>query len=108
MDEYLEKYSEDYDVDIETVIKTIKIANTFDIWYPENPKAKRTWQEALEDFKEYYVNSAQSGYEYLHDFTGIENPHVYHDENIADCPWCAKMVKVNQEDGVITLDRFFQ
>ena len=108
LDEYLEKYSEDYDVDIETVIETIKIANTFDIWYPENPKAKRTWQEALEDFKEYYVNSAQSGYEYLHDFTGIENPHGHiHDGKLADCPWCNKMVKVFEDDGIVTLEKFF-
>jgi len=108
LDEYLEKYSEDYDVDIETVIKTIKIANTFDIWYPENPKAQRTWQEALEDFKKYYVNSAQSGYEYLHDFTGIENPHGHiHDGKLADCPWCNKMVKVLEDDGIVTLEKFF-
>ena len=108
LSEYLENYSEDYNVPIETVIETIKVANTFEIWYPENGKVPRTWNESLTDFKKYYVNSAEKGFEWLYDVTKIENPHVYHDEKIADCPWCNKMVKVLENDGIVTLERFFQ
>ena len=108
LDVYLKKYSEDYNVDISTVIETIKIANTFDIWYPENPKAKRTWNTALKEFKKYYVNSSLLGYEYLYNFTGVENPYGHiHNGKLADCPWCNKMVEVFEDNGVVTLERFF-
>ena len=108
LDVYLKKYSEDYNVDISTVIETIKIANTFDIWYPENPKAKRTWNTALKEFKKYYVNSALLGYQYLYNVTGVENPYGHiHDGKLADCPWCTEMVEVFEDNGVVTLERFF-
>ena len=108
LDVYLKKYSEDYNVDISTVIETIKIANTFDIWYPENPKAKRTWNTALKEFKKYYVNSALLGYQYLYNVTGVENPYGHiHDGKLADCPWCNEMVEVFEDNGVVTLERFF-
>jgi len=107
LSEYLKNYPNDYNVSLKIVLETIKVANTFEIWYPENAKAQRTWNESLTDFKKYYVNSAEKGFEWLYDFTQIENPHVYHNEKLADCPWCNQMVKVFEENGIVTLERFF-
>lgn len=74
LDNYLRYYSEDYNVDIQTVIETIKITNVFDIWHPSNAKAKRTWEESLVEFEKDYVNTYQKGYDYLYQFTGVEKP----------------------------------
>ena len=74
LDNYLRYYPEDYGVDIDTVIETIKISNTFDIWHPSNDKAKRTWEESLVEFEKDYVNTYQKGYDYLYQFTGVEKP----------------------------------
>ena len=69
---------------------------------------QRTWQDALKEFRNYYVNSAKAGYEYLYNFTGIENSNGHiHDGKLADCPWCNKMVKVFEDDGIVTLEKFF-
>ena len=112
LDNYLDNYIKDYDVPIETVIETIKIANTFDIWYPENHKAKRTWNTALKEFKEYYVNSSMVGYEYLHDITGVKpevcSKHLVDNEVNHICPYCGRNINVDlDENGNVTLDRFF-
>ena len=114
LDNYLKYYPKDYNVDIETVIETIKIANVFDIWHPTNGKAKRTWEESLIEFQKDYVNSAKDGYQYLHDFTGIENNIIPIDlEIMVECPCDGKKFKVNVnkeiEDwkGDGTLDAFF-
>ena len=109
---YLDEYPDDYGVPIETVIETLKIANTFDIWYPHNPKSKKTWEESLIVFNDLYVNSAEVGIDWIYDYVGLENPSkkcVKHNELLADCPWCSKLVKINKrDDGIITLDKFFQ
>ena len=112
LENYLDNYGKDYDVPIETVIETIKIANTFDIWYPENLKAKRTWNTALKEFKEYYVNSSIAGYEYLHDITGVKPEgclkHLVDNEFNHICPYCGKDIDTKiDENGNVTLDRFF-
>ena len=109
---YLDEYPDDYGVPIETVIETLKIANTFDIWYPHNPKSKKTWEESLIVFNDLYVNSAEVGIDWIYDYVGLENPSkkcAKHDELLTDCPWCSKLVKINtRDDGIITLDKFFQ
>ena len=52
LDNYLKYYSEDYNVDIETVLETIKVSNVFDIWHPTNGKAKELGKNLLLSFKE--------------------------------------------------------
>jgi hypothetical protein len=97
---YLENYSKDYDVDMDTVVKTIKIANIFDIWYPENPKAKRTWKDSLEEFRELYVNSVANGYEYLQQYEVDQKPvlsssvtYVPDSDVSPICPYCGKLIE---------------
>ena len=114
LDNYLKYYSEDYKVDIETVIETIKISNVFDIWHPTNGKAKRTWEESLDEFQRDYVNSAQDGCKYLYDFTGVKMPqynsydHV-NNEILLNCPHCGSSIEEKISEWVTsgTLDRFF-
>ena len=115
LDNYLKYYSEDCNVDIETVIETIKVANVFDIWHPTNGKAKRTWEESLDEFQRDYVNTSKEGFDYLHEFTGVEKPNLkpINLEIEVECPCDGSkfMVNVNKEvedwrgDG--TLDAFF-
>jgi hypothetical protein len=114
LDNYLKYYPEDYNVDVETVVEAIKIANVFDIWHPTNGKAKRTWEESLIEFQKDYVNSVKDGYQYLHDFTGIEDNIIpINLEIMIECPCDGKKFKVNVnkqiEDwkGDGTLDAFF-
>lgn len=114
LDNYLKYYPGDYNVDVETVVEAIKIANVFDIWHPTNGKAKRTWEESLIEFQKDYVNSAKDGYQYLHDFTGIEDNIIpINLEIMVECPCDGKKFKVNVnkeiEDwkGDGTLDAFF-
>jgi len=114
LDNYLKYYSGDYNVDVETVVEAIKIANVFDIWHPTNGKAKRTWEESLIEFQKDYVNSAKDGYQYLHDFTGIEDNIIpINLEIMVECPCDGKkfMINVNKEiedwKGDGTLDAFF-
>ena len=115
LDNYLMHYPEDYGVDINTVLETIMVSNVFDIWHPTNGKAKRTWEESLFEFQKDYVNSAEEGYEYLYEFTGIEKP-LMNDINLeieVECPCDGSkfMVNVNKEvedwKGNGTLDAFF-
>ena len=109
---YLDEYPSDYDVPIKTVIETLEIANTFDIWYPDNPKSHRTWEESLTEFEDRYVNTLDVAINWIYDYVGLENPNkkcLTHNELLADCPWCNKLVKINKrDDGIITLDKFFQ
>jgi len=115
LDNYLKYYSEDYNVDIETVIETIKVANVFDIWHPTNRKAKRTWEESLDEFQRDYVNTSKEGFDYLHEFTGVEKPNLkpINLEIEVECPCDGSkfMVNVNKEvedwRGNGTLDAFF-
>lgn len=112
---YITHYPKDYSVDIETVLKTIKISNIFDIWYPENPKAKRTWKDSLKEFRKLYVNSVIFGYNYLHEFTGIKKPELLED-SLSDtvktpliCPHCGESIDKRVKEWVFdgTLNSFF-
>lgn len=114
LDNYLKYYPEDYKVDIETVIETIKISNVFDIWHPTNGKAKRTWEESLIEFERDYVNTTREGFDYLHEFTGVEKPqcnsHIrVNDEIPLNCPYCGSSIeeKITEWATSGTLDRFF-
>ena len=112
LSEYLENYPDDYNVSPEIVVETIKVANTFEIWYPENGKVPRTWNESLTDFKKYYVNSAEEGFEWLYNFSEVEKPplcsHKIDGEILVNCPWCGKNINAQiDENGTVTLDRFF-
>ena len=114
LDNYLKYYSEDYNVDIETVLETIKVANVFDIWHPTNGKAKRTWEESLVEFQRDYENTSEEGFTYLHEFTGIEKPqcnlHINADnETPLNCPYCGSSIKEKISEWATsgTLDRFF-
>tara|TARA_R110001592_G_scaffold84976_1_gene251027 strand:+ start:456 stop:2153 length:1698 start_codon:yes stop_codon:yes gene_type:complete len=115
LDNYLKHYPEDYNVDVEKVVETIKIANVFDIWHPSNGKAKRTWEESLIEFQRDYVNSVQDGYDYLYEFSGVEKPNLEPTnlEIEVECPCDGSkfMVNVNKEiqdwKGDGTLDKFF-
>jgi hypothetical protein len=107
LDNYLKYYSGDYNVDVETVVETIKIANVFDIWHPTNGKAKRTWEESLIEFQKDYVNNAKDGYQYLHDFTGIESVLPLPGELL--CPHCGNPVYYSRDKtGDGTLLPFFE
>lgn len=113
LDNYLQYYSEDYNVDIKTIIKTIKIANVFDIWHPTNGKAKRTWEESLDEFEECYVNTSKKGYDYLYKFSGLENPicaEMPIDNEISlNCPFCGESIekKIGEWATSGSLDKFF-
>ncbi len=72
--EYILGYSEKYGIPIDIVVETIKVANTFDIWYPSNDKVQRTWEDSIVDFKKDYVNMKDIGYEYLDQFIDVEKP----------------------------------
>lgn len=105
---YLENYSKDYGVDMDTVIKTIKIANIFDIWYPENPKAKRTWKDSLQEFRELYVNSVVNGYEYLQQYEEDKKPVLSSfvtylpDFDVSPvCPYCHKLIEDQIDECVM-------
>lgn len=111
---YLENYPKDYNVDIDTVIETIKICNIFDIWYPDNPKTKRTWETALFEFKESYVNSKKNGYEFLSQYGGFEKPPFQKSvisTNCEDltCPVCGSSIRKSVEEWFAdgTLNPFF-
>ena len=56
------------------VIETIKVANNFDIWYPDNTKIQRTWRESIQDFKEDYVNTIEEGHAWLDQTFGDDLP----------------------------------
>jgi hypothetical protein len=115
LDNYLKYYPKDYSVSIETVIETIKVANVFDIWHPTNGKAKRTWEQSLEEFQQDYVNTSKEGFEYLYEFTGVDKPKPkpINLEIEVECPCDGSkfMVNVNKEvndwKGDGTLDAFF-
>ena len=113
LDNYLKYYPQDYNVDIETVIETIKISNVFDIWHPSNNKAKRTWEESLEEFEKDYVNTTQKGFDYLYKFTGLEKPncinHTVNNELPLNCPYCGEFIedKISEWATSGALDKFF-
>ena len=114
---YVREYSKEYGIPVEVVIETIKTANNFDIWYPDNVKIKRTWKESIQDFKEDYVNTIEKGYDWL-DRTFINDspkisflPINLEIEVKCPCDGSKFMVNVNKEiedwKGDGTLDAFF-
>jgi hypothetical protein len=111
---YLENYPKDYNVDINTVVETIKISNIFDIWYPDNPKTKRTWETALLEFKEFYINIKDDGYEFLSQYGGFKKP-IFQQNQILNscedlkCPVCGSPLKKSIEEWFAdgTLNPFF-
>jgi len=114
LDNYLNYYSEDNNVNIETIVETIKVANVFDIWHPTNGKAKRTWEESLIEFQRDYVNTSKEGFDYLHEFTGVEKPQCnsqvqVNNELPLNCPYCGSSIeeKITEWATSGTLDRFF-
>lgn len=114
---YVREYSKEYGIPIEVVIETIKVANNFDIWYPDNPKIKRTWRESIQDFKEDYVNTIEEGHAWLNENFGYDLPEKISNpidlEVMVECPCDGSkfMVNVNKEvedwKGNGTLDAFF-
>lgn len=114
---YINEYSEEYGIPIEVVIETIKVSNNFDIWYPDNPKIKRTWRDSIQDFKDDYVNTIEEGHAWLDKIFGNDLPEqkfIPIDlEILVQCPCDGKKFKVNVnkevEDwkGDGTLDAFF-
>ena len=99
------------------VIETIKVANNFDIWYPDNTKIKRAWRESIQDFKEDYVNTIEEGHSWLDKTFGKDLPQEsflpINLEIEVECPCDGTKFKVNVnkdiEDwkGDGTLDAFF-
>ena len=120
IEEYILGYHKKYDVKIGTIKKTIKIANTFDIWIPQNDRVKRTWQESVDDFERDYVNSKEDGYRWLDTFMpdGVETMTLFElPEEVFDLsiqvPCNGKMIdvklndQINEWKGNGTLDAFF-
>ncbi len=117
--EYILGYHQKYGVKIGTIKRTIKIANTFDIWIPHNEKVKRTWQESVNDFSRDYVNSKEDGYRWLDTFIpdGVETMIPIGDPIDLDLtiqvPCNGKMIdvklndQINEWKGNGTLDAFF-
>ena len=117
LEEYLSSYPTDFDVDIETVIETIKVSNYFDVWYPKDAdsKAYDVWGDAIRDLKKHYCNSTEFGYSELHRITCTKPPitsgrflPLEIDKELL-CPHCGKSVydAVDEWRGDGTLDRFF-
>ncbi len=114
---YVKEYSKEYGIPVEVVIETIKTANNFDIWYPDNVKIKRTWKESIQDFKEDYVNTVEEGHAWL-DRTFINDfskesflPINLEVEVECPCDGSKFTINVNKEiedwKGDGTLDKFF-
>ena len=115
---YLNEYPIDFDVDIDTIIETIKVANHFDIWYPIGISTKGkiiaedVWGEAIKEHKESYANSLDDGIDYLYNVIDKPRPSkvlsVSNNENEVICPHCGEPVfpKIH-DNGRVTLDRFF-
>ncbi|MHA2239734.1 MAG: DEAD/DEAH box helicase family protein [Candidatus Hodarchaeales archaeon] len=114
---YINEYSKKYNVPVEVVIETIKVSNNFHIWYPDNPKIKRTWRESIKDFKDYYVNTIEQGHAWLDKTFINDSPKLsflpINLEVEVECPCDGSkfMVNVNKEveewKGDGTLDAFF-
>ena len=111
--EYIHGYSKKYNVSIQTIIKTIKIANTFDVWIPHNDKITRTWQVSIAHFKKDYVNSKEDGYEYLDSFLPKTEVSTLPFDLTIQVPCNGKLIDVKLNDtlkewkGDGTLDKFF-
>ena len=64
LEAYLKNYSTDFNVDIQTMVDSMRIANHWDLWYPTSYDGKTTtdtWKESLKELKDYYVNSFEEG-----------------------------------------------
>jgi len=80
---YIQKYHEEYEVPLDVIVETLKVANTFNITYPigvqervkKNYYPRDIWGTAMAVFEERYCNSATDGEKFLDDIlrsNGIE------------------------------------
>ena len=115
---YLKNYHTDFNVDPQTMVDAMGIANYWDIWYPtsyDGTDTTNTWKESLTELKESYVNSYEEGEKWMNDicpdlqFTDTFLPF---DLSI-QVPCNGKMIdvklndKLNEWKGDGTLDKFF-
>ncbi len=115
--EYLSSYPIDYNVDVDLMVETMKIANKCDIWYPVDThrKALDVWGDAVRELRESYCNSVEVGHEWLHRMTCTKPPvkssFLPLDlENDLLCPHCGKSIYnyVEEKMGDGTLMPFFE
>ena len=80
---YIQKYHKEYEVPLDVIVETLKVANTFNITYPigiqerarDDYRARDVWGTAMEVFEQRYCNSAEDGEKFLNDIlksSGIE------------------------------------
>jgi len=115
--DYLKHYPKDYDIDLDVTIDTLLTANNFSIWYPENPKAKRTWKDSLKEFNERYVNSFSEGKKWVEnkferkcDELKYVRPFFECNHELPlNCPYCGSSIEEKLTEWATsgTLDRFF-
>ena len=75
LQQYLSGYSVDHGIEPETLLKTIKVANYFDVWYPLDEERREmtfVWRDAINQLKEKYVNTLDEGIAWMNQMTGIK------------------------------------
>tara|TARA_B100000131_G_scaffold306453_1_gene333569 strand:- start:43 stop:1704 length:1662 start_codon:yes stop_codon:yes gene_type:complete len=112
--EYISSYPIDYNVDVDVMVETMKIANKFDIWYPVDThrKALDVWGDAVRELRESYCNSVNVGHEWLHRMTCTKPPLDLLPLNLDNdllCPHCGKSIYnyIEEKVGDGTLMPFF-
>jgi len=118
--DYASYYPIDYNVDVETMVETMKVSNNFDIWYPRDTfrKAKDVWGQSVKELKEIYCNSTTDGYSWLHKLTDTKPSNMYSwetgfsspDPDDILCPHCGESIYNYMEEriGDGTLIPFFE
>ena len=115
--EYITGYPIDFNVDVETMVETIKISNHFDIWYPIDTHRRTldVWGDAVRELRESYCNSVRTGHEWLHKMTctmpDIESTIVpFNTDEDLLCPHCGKSIfnYIEEKVGDGTLMPFFE
>ena len=79
LQQYLSGYSIDHGIEPETLLKTIKVANYFDVWYPlDEERGEKTfvWRDAMIELKEKYANTLDEGMAWMYGQTGILPLHI--------------------------------
>ncbi len=79
LQQYLSGYSIDHGIESETLLKTIKVANYFDVWYPlDEERGEKTfvWRDAMIELKEKYANTLDEGMAWMYGQTGILPLHI--------------------------------
>jgi len=115
---YLKNYPKDFNVDPQTMVDAMRIANHWDLWYPtsyDGGTTTDTWKESLTELKEYYANSFKDGEKWMNDILPdlqFTDSFLPFDLSI-QVPCNGKMIdvklndKINEWKGDGTLDRFF-